>query len=760
MNIFYRRPLMLVCACFLAASALAFCINTTFKLILIAILCVFILISLILAVIFRDNNGGRIKLAVLLLALILSLTACVESYLYFDIYARSTEKYIGRDCRIVATVVKERRASVYDSEYLISIEQINGEFHPTKALLCFDISAGLHEGSVVALDAECVDLEALSYDADHQLNCLSEGITSGFFVADGDNAVIDEIEPANDSYGFDDLNFTLSRKLTRGIGGESGNLASAMLLGNHNLLDPETSRDFGRTGISHILSLSGLHMTLLTGFLELMLRIFRVPKLVRCCLMPFAMLGYLMLTGFQAPALRAAIMLTVVYISFIAASPSDMITVLFAACAAIVAFSPSSAADAGFWMSFLATMGIIILSPYASTLFPIKKRDPKLKNFAKRTLRYFISAVAVTLTAVFSTVFVTWLCFKELSLLSPIANLYASPLTTLMMVFSMLYLILGEVPLIGGWLGDIVNEIGELLLGLTSKLSETRAATVSLRYDFVPVIVIIFCVSMAILLIIRLRKKIFVLLPPVLAVLSFVVCFIITRNVGVDTSTLTYMRRGEREMLLFTQNGQAVMCDMSDGTYTNHIEAWEIASETECATELEVMMLTHYHDKHRGSMERLFSSVKVRSLWLPIPTDADEFRIARELSHIADTHGVVCTLYAPDTELCVFGDCYVKVGESKYLDRSVQPSLTVEFSGRKGKALYVGSSYLEGAELDADADTVIFGTHGPNPKLEYNVDFASYADRLVFADEGVFSLARGSYSGEIIKNCVYIRIEN
>ncbi len=761
MDIFYRRPFMLACACFLAVSALAFCVNTMLKQILITGFGIAIAIAVLFIILLRKKRSTRIKLIVLLVALAFSLTSALESYFYFDIYAVSTDKYIGKSCQIIANVIEEDRASAYDSAYVVLIEEINGEPHSSKAILCFDIPAGLHEGSIVRLNAECIALDELSYNDSYRLSCLADGITAGFSVTESDNVKIEELVPVGDKWNFDDLNKALSRKLEDGIEGEPGRLASAMMLGNRHLLEPETIRDFARTGISHILSLSGLHMALLTGFFELILRLLRVPKLARSCILPIVMLGYLMLTGFYLPALRAAIMLTVVYVSFLAASPSDIITVLFATCAAIVALIPSSAADVGFWMSFLATMGIIILSPYAARMFRVKKRDGRLKNIIKRILRYFSSAVAVTLTAVFAVVFLTWICSGELSVLSPITNLYASLLTTCMMVLSALYLMLGGIPILGGLLATAVGRVGALMLELTAKLSDVRGATVSLRYDFAPIIVIAFCLSMAILLTIRLRKKILILLPPIMAVASFAVCLIITNYAGADTSALTYLRRGEREMLLFSRNGQAVLCDLSDGTYSNHAAAWRVATDEECATELEVLMLTHYHDKHRGSVERLFSSVKVRALWMPTPTDEAEYRIARELVIVAEEHGVVCSLYEPGSALRVFGNREIIVSEPKYLDRSVQPTMMIEFASPIGRTLYLGSSYLEAADNDLpQADTVIFGTHGPNPKLGYSIGFAAGADRLVFADDELFDLAGGGFDREIIKNCEYIRVRN
>ena len=67
-------------------------------------------------------------------------------------------------------------------------------------------------------------------------------------------------------------------------------------------------RDFRRTGASHLLALSGLHVALLSAMAEWVLRRFRIPKRPRVTLLGILMLLYLALVGFLPSAVRAVFM--------------------------------------------------------------------------------------------------------------------------------------------------------------------------------------------------------------------------------------------------------------------------------------------------------------------------------------------------------------------------------------------------------------------------------------------------------------------
>ena len=746
MNIFYRRPLMICCAAFLAASAIAFCVAGLVKQVLAVSFAMLCLIALLVAVLCKRRDL-RIRLAVAAIALFLATLSILESWAYFDFYTTGADEYIGKDCTVEALVIEERRSSFYDSEYTVELQAIDGQEARGRTIMYFDSPMGLSSGSVIQLAASCIEPSTLSYDVDARRALLADGnINAAFSVINSETSDVCVLEKTElFDKGVRELNRTLSSRIERLIGGDAGKLASAMILGRKSGLSSEIYRDFSRTGLSHLLSISGLHMAMLAGILELLLRLMRLPKTVRCCVAPVVMLGYLTLTGFQISALRAAVMLTVVYVSFLAASPSDPITVLFAVCAAIMAAIPSSAADAGFWMSFLATLGIIVAMPYVKQLFKRRKKDRLAVSLLKTTLRLMITSLAVTVAAVLSIVFLSWLCFGELSLVAPIANLYASPMTSVFMGISLASLGLGGVPFVGDALSAFAGAVGKLMIELTYRLADLRGVTVSLEYDFAAVIVILLCITMAVVVTVKLKHKIIALVPPVVAVIVFAVCLTVTNAAGADELYLSYLRRGEREVLMVSQNGTVVLCDFTDGSYSNYADAVETAREREAATEIEVLILTHYHDRHRSSTERLMSSVKLRSIWLPEPTNEQEFHIASEILKTAEAHGVRAELYLPKNDLTVFGTGKLVLNDVGYIDRSTQPLLSLEVEYGMSRAVYVGSSYLESGELSWDFDAMILGTHGPNPKTEYALHLSARTRSVIFAEDKLFELAMPDY---------------
>lgn len=769
MNIFNRRPFMICCACFLATAAMSFCIVGNIKLMLLAVSLAACIVCVILFVCLKSKEA-KIRSAVVLTAFLFISAAFFESFIYFDVYSRSAEQSVGRTCSVNVMILSEESSSFSKSSYYASLNSIDDQKVSGKVYLEFSFPAGLRAGDTITVDADGITLEEAAYNDSYKFAMISDGITAAF-TADPKHEYGLHVEDSKIliSSFFRNINLDISSKLEKDIKGEAGKLSSALLLGNREHLSDETIRDFSRTGIAHVLSLSGLHMAVLAGFLELVMRRFFVPKLARCGLIPFAMLAYLALTGFTLPAIRAAIMLTVVYFSFVNKTPSDAITTLFAVCAFILLILPSSVADVGFWMSFLATMGIIIVYPVLTKRFPKKKDKIKIKRFMLAARKYIITGVSVTASAVFSVLLPTWLCFGELSLIAPIANLLLSPLVSLMIIISLLYLALSFVPYIGLMLSRLVGLLGGAILNLTSDISKLRGIVISLRYEFTAWIVILFCVFMLILLIVKLKKLYWLLVPPLAAVLAFTLSVTFTNILGNDKTVVTYISRGEREMICLTCNGQAVLCDIGDGSFTNHTAAMDIMHDNDAVTELEVLLLTHYHDKYRTSTERLFSSMRVRAVWIPEPDNDTELILAKEIIKIAETHDVSVSIYKYGSKMSVLGACNLTVLCGDKIARSNQVSNALLIENGNSSVLYLGSSYndvgVDFSFLESNRalpfEAVIFGTHGPNPQKPMLIDSRLKSKIILFANRELLELTHAEnnlYYDNIIVNAEYKRM--
>jgi len=770
MQIFRRKPFMLCCFCFIISAVTSFFVAGVVKIIAAFTVLGLALATVILLVCLKKRDV-RIRLAVLLVALIMSGVSFGESYFYYDVYSSAFEPYIG-EMPVIAdvTLLKERNYDTHYAEYLVRVNSVNGDPFDSKAILRVEGEAGVSVGQKVEVIAQCVALDEYALTKSARLSYVSDGILGAFSVDEEHSHTIKINERIN-GFSFSELNDRITYRTEFLLDGEPCRLAMAMLLGRRDRLSETTERDFSRAGISHMLALSGLHLAVLTGAFDLILRKFGVPKLIRCCLLPPVMLGYLCLTGFALSTVRAAVMLTAVYFAFIIASPIDKMTVLFASCTAILALSPSAVADIGFWMSYLATFGLILMSPHISGIFRKLKTSgaslsPKALFFA--LLKSIGQSLLITLTAIMSVLALTQIAFGELSLVSLAANLVCGPFVSLLLVLSVLFLIFSGTPVIGGVIGNLIDKTGGAMLRISSFFSDVENACVSLEFLFAKIIVIAFTVIISVMLVIKIKRKAFIVMPVVLCSVAFAICFFGFIMNEKDKADIVYLRRGESETFIVTSGVNAALIDVGDGNYSNYAAAWKEAHSSGI-TELESLVITHYHTVHGYSVSKLFSSVKVRRLMLPYPETKDDFYVVKRLYGVAEKHGVECVLYEREENVAVFDKVSVRLLPYNMLERSVQPAVCFEIEFGKSKTVYVGSSYLESEyndalnEILADCDNVIYGTHGPNPNERYSIDGANNAKEIVFADEELLLFAYYEFyepGARIVFDCEIRRFEN
>lgn len=177
---------------------------------------------------------------------------------------------------------------------------------------------------------------------------------------------------------------------------------------------------FSRTGTSHLLAISGLHVGMVAGLVFVIVRWLwsRVPMLVlRWPAIKAAALaallgagGYTLLAGLSLPTRRAFIMVAVVTLALLAQRPVTPSRVLAVALLAVLLLESTAPLSGGFWLSFGAVATILYYTAG--------------RSYAYRSLGQWIGlqlAIAVALLPV------TLMLFQRMSLLAPVANLIAIP---------------------------------------------------------------------------------------------------------------------------------------------------------------------------------------------------------------------------------------------------------------------------------------------------------------------------------------------
>ena len=201
----------------------------------------------------------------------------------------------------------------------------------------------------------------------------------------------------------------------------------ALAIGDQDSIAADDWEVFWRTGVGHLMSISGLHITMLAGFaftlaFVMWVRIpalaLRIPARKAAVIVgTLAALAYSLMTGYAVPAQRTFVMLAVVALCVLTDRHGSPSRVLALAALAVIALDPWAVLSAGFWLSFGAVAAIFYVMALRTGA------QGKLKAAVLEQL-----AVTVVMLPMLMAL------FQEVSLVSPIANAFAIPLVSLVVV--------------------------------------------------------------------------------------------------------------------------------------------------------------------------------------------------------------------------------------------------------------------------------------------------------------------------------------
>ncbi|MBI4091080.1 MAG: ComEC/Rec2 family competence protein [Candidatus Komeilibacteria bacterium] len=195
-------------------------------------------------------------------------------------------------------------------------------------------------------------------------------------------------------------------------------LAQAMVLARAGELSQPLRTEFSRAGIVHVISISGLHMALLTMLLEVVLQAFGLGRRVRFSMLALFSFFYLMILGFPPPAVRSAIMVLLLLFARIIGRPSEGTHILLLVATLMVVQNPYLLGfDIGFQLSFAALAGIMLTNEWWERVLRFVP-----ERFA------FRSVTAMTCAAQLFTWPLSAYYFGMFSLVAPFANIAVAAL--------------------------------------------------------------------------------------------------------------------------------------------------------------------------------------------------------------------------------------------------------------------------------------------------------------------------------------------
>lgn len=505
--------------------------------------------------------------------------------------------------------------------------------------------------------------------------------------------------------------------------------ARALLLGDKTQLPYERNLALRISGVSHIVAVSGLHVSILfalvyavTGKRRFLTGIVGIPLV----------LLFAAVAGFTPSVTRAAVMQTVMMLALMIRREYDPPTALAVAVLVILGANPLTIASVGFQLSVGSVAGIYLFYGkirkfLASRLGALAKG----KSLRAKCFRGMASSVAVSLSATVLTTPLVAYYYGLVSLVSLIANLLVVPVISLVFYGIMLACAAGG---FGAWIGAAISVLIRYVFAVTALLSELPLAAV-----YTESVYVVFWLALVYVLIAGLPLCKPDRIWPGICVGALGLCVALLLSWAeprLDSYRVTVLDVGQGQSVIL-QSGERVFLVDCGGDYDQ--DAGEKAAEKLLSMgirRIDGLILSHYDRDHTGGVPYLAQRIEIDRVYLPRSADQEE-TLPLILAATAESEQIWM-----DSDLEIpMGSCNIRIFAPDGTKSDNESCVTVLFQSEKYDTLIISDMNAAGerALLDTrelpDLELLIVGHHGSDTSTSAELVYRTAPD-LAFISVG------------------------
>lgn len=449
-------------------------------------------------------------------------------------------------------------------------------------------------------------------------------------LLDGDFADLEVVGRRSGVRGaMDSLRRASRAHLLAGLKPPLRDVLQGMVLGDDEGVDEELIEQFRRSGLLHIMAVSGENVVLLCSMWSFAFMLLAIPRLARTALLIPVVATYVVLTGASPSIVRAGVAGIIGLLAIMASRPSDGWLLWFAPAAWLLTASPYNLFDVSVQLSFGAVAGLLILA----------RPLTRMLGFLPGPLP---EQVGVTMAASLSTAPVSMLTFGSLSVVSVPANVVGGFVLGPIMFLGMLSLLLGFV---SSWLSVPLNLLAGLFIGFLLTVARIFGNLPWAVYEwqglglsFVLAVVVAALGLGAWLLARRAGEPLLTWvrgpgrLAPLMSVcgsaLAVALLLAPPGPAAPARTTLTFLDVGEgAATLLQVRSGPTVLVDAGPAPLARTLRAHGVRR-------LDLLILSHGHADHVAGLSDVIGSVPIAAALLPRPPEPSAAleRLAGELA--------------------------------------------------------------------------------------------------------------------------------
>ncbi len=412
---------------------------------------------------------------------------------------------------------------------------------------------------------------------------------------------------------FIDFRAAVKRSVYRVFPDDRGGLAVALTIGDQYGLSDEIDSDFQKIGISHIICVSGFHLSLWSLFVLNILKKTGMKKWLADIIAAVCVVFIMGVAGFTNSVIRAGIMMLVFLLGDIFMRQRDSLNSLGFALTVIAVIKPFSSGSVSLKLSVLATLGIILYNEYFSP--SIKNVVSKIKyKRISRIILNVISSLMITVSATAFTLPVSLKLYGSFNFLCFVANLIIVPLAGLSMVFSSASALWGALfPGVYNVFGSIAGLMLKLMIGVSHRLAEYDFLTFRLNEENVAVLLgglFVFCL---------IAVLVSCLIKPVYGFASVLCAFIFTVSIVAFSNherketKITAVDCGDGISVVVSHNGENILLGCGGTDFFGADRISDVLNS--CGGEIDVAVIADESETYAAYVNKVFARLRPEKLY-------------------------------------------------------------------------------------------------------------------------------------------------
>lgn len=261
------------------------------------------------------------------------------------------------------------------------------------------------------------------------------------------------------------------------IGGDEAAVVAALSLGDKSGLSKRLRNDYSRSGVAHVLALSGLHLGILCGLFSLFSRR-RSGRWLSSLLTLTCVWAFALLTGLSPSVVRAALLLSLYSVFFLALRRPQPLNVLLGTVLLMVLVRPLLVYDLGFQLSVLSVLSIHLFLPILVPPFLVAPKTSRRAVWWRRLARGLWTFASLSIAAQIGTSPLVAYAFGSLPTYFLISNLVAVPCATLLLYLVLALFLTTPLPVVQTLVAQMVVSVAKVMNEVLRWVSSLPCATI------------------------------------------------------------------------------------------------------------------------------------------------------------------------------------------------------------------------------------------------------------------------------------------